>query len=112
MATADAFWDEESTPVVRRLLLDEAAGRETGRVTFEFNLWDVTLDFDERTATVASVLEEGESEAVGLESFLDRAASFSDDPSIGDGLTEMQRRPASFRVTQTGVTAPIVRDGE
>lgn len=112
MATADAFWEEESTPVVRRLFLDEAAGRDTDRVTFEFNAFAVTLDFDDRTATVQSVLEEGVSEVVKLDAFLDRAASFGDDPSAGDGLTEVQRRPAGFRITPTGVTSPIERDGK
>jgi hypothetical protein len=97
----DAFWDD-STPIVRRLLLDEAGGRTTGCVEFNFDLFDVVLDFDARIATVTDVLARDDSALMDLAAFLSRAASFGGDPSIGDGLTKMQRRPPRFRVDARG----------
>lgn len=97
----EAFW-EESNPAERRLFLDEALGRSEGAVTFEFDVFAVTLDFDRDIATVDDVLEPGSSETVGLQVFLGRAASFGDDPNLGDGLTAMRRRPARFAVDHTG----------
>lgn len=59
MDLIEAFW-AESSPQQRRLFLDEAAGRTAGAVTFEFDIVDVTLDFDAGTAVVADVLGDGE----------------------------------------------------
>jgi len=101
---AEAFWDE-SNPAGRRLFLDEALGRSEDAVTFEFDVFAVTLDFDRDIATVDDVLEPGSSETVGLQVFLGRAASFGDDPNLGDDLTAMQRRPARFAVDHTGQVA-------
>lgn len=106
MALIEAFW-AESTPQQRRLLLDEAGARASGAVTFEFDMFDVTLDFGSGTATVADVLGDDEPEAAPLTDFLERAASFGDDPSIGDGLTEMQRRPPRFEARSDGQVRPL-----
>ena len=46
------FRADESTPYVRRILLDEAAGKNEGATRFEFNMYAVVLDFDAGTATV------------------------------------------------------------
>ena len=109
VSLVEAFW-LESTPYERRLFLDEAAGRTAGRITFEFNMFDVTLDFDKAIATVADALGDDESETTPLTDFLERATSFGDDPSIGDGLTEMQRRPPRYAVDADGTAAPV--DGD
>jgi hypothetical protein len=101
VSLVDAFW-EDSTPIVRRLLLDEARGRTAGCVEFNFDVFDVVLDFDARTATVTDALAPDDSATTDLADFLSRAASFGDDPSIGDGLTQMQRRPPRFRVDGRG----------
>ena len=101
MSVVEAFW-EDSTPIVRRLLLDEAGGRTAGRVEFNFDVFDVELDFDTRTATVTDVLARDDSATTDLADFLSRAASFGDDPSIGDGLTQMQRQPPRFRADTGG----------
>ena len=101
MSVIRAFW-EDSTPVVRRLLLDEAGGRTAGCVEFNFDVFDVELDFDTRTVTVTDVLAPDDSATTDLGDFLSRAASFGDDPSIGDGLTAMQRRPPRFRADAGG----------
>jgi hypothetical protein len=101
----EGFW-AESTPYHRRLLLDEAHGRTSGGVTFEFDMVDVTLDFDKAVATVADSLGDEQSETAPLDEFLQRAASFGDDRSIGDGLTEMQRRPPHYTVDRAGTVRP------
>jgi len=106
----EAFW-AESTPHQRRLLLDEAAGRDSGSVTFEFDVVDVTLDFSQGTATVADALGDEAAETEPLATFLERAASFADDPSIGDGLTEMQRRPPRFAASADGEVRPLDAEG-
>jgi hypothetical protein len=49
-------------------------------VTFEFDMFDVTLDFDEAVATVADALGDKQSETAPLDDFLPRAASFGDRP--------------------------------
>ncbi len=82
--------------------MDEASGRTSGAVTCTFNIYDVTLDFDAGTATVIDVLSAGDDESVPLTEFLDRADSFGDRPWMGDGLTEMQRRPPTFAVDPHG----------
>jgi hypothetical protein len=102
----EAFWDQ-SGPVERRLFLDEALGRAAGAVTFEFDVFTVTLDFGRDMATVEDVLEADSSESIVLSIFLDRAASFGDDPNLGDGLTSMQRHPATFTVDQSGRVEPM-----
>jgi hypothetical protein len=102
---AEPFWTE-STPQVRRLLLDEASGRDSGSVTFEFNTENVTLDFEAATATVCDVLGESASETVPLTAFLDRAASYGDDPGHGDGLTVLRRHPPAFRIDSAGGAEP------
>lgn len=106
MGLVDCFW-EESDPQLRRLLLDEAGGRNSGATTFEFDVFDVELDFDSRTVVVVDVLGNRSRETTSMDSFLAKAASYGDDPSVGDGLTEMQRRPPFFRVTANGTTEKI-----
>lgn len=97
----EAFW-AESTPYVRRLFLDEAVGRDSGAAQFEFDVVDVVLDFDRQIATVHDVLEEGRSAVAPLAAFLARAAAYGDDPSEGDGLTQVQHRPPSYRAAVDG----------
>jgi hypothetical protein len=101
VSVVEAFW-EDSTPVVRRLLLDEAGGRTAGRVEFNFDVFDVELDFDARIVTVTDVLSPDDSATTDLADFISRAVSFGDDPSIGDGLTQMQRWPPRFRADAGG----------
>ena len=55
LSLVEAFW-ADSTPPHRRLLLDEAGGRSSGCAEFTFDVFDVQLDFDARTATVTDVL--------------------------------------------------------
>lgn len=102
MSLVEAFW-ADSTPYVRRLLLDEAAGRRSGRALFEFDVFNVALDFDDQTATVEDSLEADESETTDLVLFLDTAAAFGDDPTVGDGLTQMERRPPTYEVDAGGL---------
>lgn len=105
----EAYW-AESTPRERRLFLDEAAGRATGGVTFTFDVFDVTLDFDGGKVVVSDVLSEGEIESGDLAAFLRRAESFADDPSIGDGLTETRRHPPRFTADADGEVRPLNGD--
>ena len=74
----EAFWSD-STPFVRRLLLDEPSGRSRGCAEFNFDVFDVSLNFDERTVTVLDVLSEGESEMTTLDEFILPARSYGDD---------------------------------
>jgi len=62
----EAFW-AESTPYQRRLLLDEASGRTSGGVTFEFDMFDVTLDFDTAVATIADAVGDEQSLEYGAQ---------------------------------------------
>lgn len=104
---SEGIWDELG-PYERRLLLDEAAGRSTGRASFEFNTVDVLLDFDAGKATLTDVLSGSQAEAAfPLARLLEWAESFGDDPSIGDGQTLAQRRPAASRVTPSGNVEPV-----
>jgi hypothetical protein len=89
------------------LLLDEAAGRCTGAVTFEFDSFDVTLGFVGESVTVKDVLGSDDEETAAMSVFLKHAVSFEDDPSIGDGLTQMQRSPARFEITSSGEVQPL-----
>ena len=89
------------------MFLDEANGRSSGAVSFEFDVFTVTLDFENAIATIDDLLDPGASESTSLHAFLDRAAAFSDDPGLGDGLTELQRRPPRFVVDQTGQAEPL-----
>jgi hypothetical protein len=57
----EGFW-AGATRYHRRLFLNEANGRTSGGVTFEFDMFDVTLDFDEAVATVADALGDKQSE--------------------------------------------------
>ena len=90
------FWQDESTPHLRRLLLDEAARKHSGATRWEFNMYAVLLDFDGSAAVVEDLLGSGTSHTVPLQQFLDSAAAFEDDASIGDGLTEAERNQARF----------------
>jgi hypothetical protein len=110
MSIVEAFWSA-SMPGHRRLMLDEAASRRSGIATFEFDTDDVVLDFDGATATVIDVLFGSASETVPLAVFLDRAASFRDDPSLGDGLSVLQRNPPRFRVAADGDVQPTGNEG-
>lgn len=49
----EAFWLEESSPLVRRMILDEAAGKDRGATRWEFNIFVLTLDFDAEEAIIA-----------------------------------------------------------
>jgi hypothetical protein len=53
-------------------------------------------------AFVTGVQEPGGPETTDLAEFLSRAASFGDDPTIGDGLTHAQRHPPRFRADAAG----------
>ncbi len=103
------FWADESTPYVRRILLDEAARKNEGATRFEFNMYAVVLDFDAGTATVEDLLETGSTETVGLESFLSTAEAYGDDPSVGDGATASERHPPTFRSDAAGTVEPVER---
>lgn len=110
MSLVESFW-ADSTPFVRRRLLDEAAGRSSGAAEFQFDTFDVVLDFGAGTATVIDVLAAGDSATADLNEFLHVAESFEDDPAIGDGLTEMQRHPPTIRVDSSGSAQRVeVRD--
>ncbi len=74
---------------------------------FSFDVFDVTLDFDVGTATVSDVLSTDDSDTTSLAEFLEPAASLGDDPAIGDGLTEMQRRPPTYEVGSHGEVEPL-----
>ena len=106
LGLVDGFWSE-SDGYIRRLLLDEAAGRSSGSATFEFDMFDVTLDFDASKATVADPIMDSPDETVELSIFLANAAAFEDDLGLGDGMTQTQRHPPTFRVDSTGATEPI-----
>ena len=106
MTVVDAFW-EESTPPVRRLLLDEAEGRRSGVALFEFDTMNVRLDFDAGTATVEDSLPESlGAETVPLPGFLNRAATYGDPVTAGDGKTLLERHPATFSVAPDGTAEP------
>ena len=67
----------------------------------------MTLDFDRGVATVTDVIYDETSETEPLEDFLRHAASFGDDPTIGGGLTEMQRHPPRYEADAKGVVRPL-----
>jgi hypothetical protein len=56
VSLTQAFW-EDSTPHDRRLFLDEANGRTSGRLTWNFNCYDMTLDFDQSIVIVTDASE-------------------------------------------------------
>lgn len=97
-----AFWAEESTPSVRRMILDEAAGKRDGATRWDFNVFGLVLDFDMGEAVVEDLLEQDRRATQDLESFLAAAAAFGDDPSEGDGLTEAERHPPSYVADSSG----------
>lgn len=109
VSLVEAFW-ADSSPHVRRLLIDEAGGRSAGRVKFEFDMFDVTLDFDAGTVTISDALSASDSESIGLMQFLERAALFGDHPAMGDGLTQMERQPPTFEVDARGNVEPLRGD--
>jgi len=98
----EGFWSEESTPFIRRMILDEAAGKKRGATRWDFNVFGLTLDFDNHLAVVHDLLSEDQDDSVGLQEFLQTAAAFGDDPAEGDGLTEAERRPPTYRVGASG----------
>jgi len=87
---------------VRRMILDEAAGKNRGATRWEFNIFALTLDFDAGQAIVEDILPAGETETADLQVFLERARAFRDPASAGDGLTEAQRHPARYEVNSHG----------
>lgn len=96
MSLVEEFW-AESTAVIRRLLLDEAAGRSDGAAHFNFDIFDVVMDFSAETVLVIDALGvAGPTQKVDLAEFCDMAASFGDSPSVGDGLTTLQRTLTTF----------------
>jgi len=108
MSLMGAFWQEESTPALRRLLLDEAAGRSEGAAEFNFNMFDVVLNFETGTATVSDALtRDGTSQTTDLNGFHERATSFNDDPSIGDGRTSIERTQPEFEIDGDGTAARL-----
>jgi hypothetical protein len=79
MGTVDAFdssklieffWNEEYHAVAGRRMLNDAVGRTSGSVEYNFNMVDVELDFDTGTATVASILGDVGSQSMQLDAFL------------------------------------------
>ena len=83
MSLTEALW-ADSNAFSRRRLLDGVADRTTGCAAFSFGVYSVTLDFDAGTATVIDLVSTENSETMSLTDFLARAASYADDPSIGD----------------------------
>lgn len=112
MSLMDAFWQEESSPFIRQLLLGEAAGRSSGVAAFNFNMFDVVLDFDTGTAVITDALNSDHpTEETDLVSFLHRAGSFNDDPSLGDGRTSLERTPSKYAVGSDGEVARLGETG-
>lgn len=69
------FFDDELNEFVRGLLLAEIDRRHSGRAEFTFNVVDVLLDFDERTATLEDVLAAGGEAVLPLDDFIVRLRS-------------------------------------
>jgi hypothetical protein len=84
------------------MILDEAAGKNCGATHWEFNVFAITLDFDEGLAIVEDILPDGATDSVDLQTFLERAAAFGDPATAGDGLTEAQRHPPRYEVDSHG----------
>lgn len=55
---------------VRRLVLNECAARSSGQVVFEFDMFDVRLDFDQRVALVSDTVTDAEAESMALDAFV------------------------------------------
>ncbi len=66
----EAFWADESTPYVRRLILDEAAGKHGGATHFDFDMFSVVLDFNSGIANVEDALGSEVAETANLRTFL------------------------------------------
>lgn len=98
----EGFWSDESDPFIRRMILDEAAGKHQGSTRWDFNVFGLVLDFDNGRAVVEDLLAADESESMDLETFLRDAAAFGDDQSQGDGLTEAQRHPPTYVADTSG----------
>jgi hypothetical protein len=84
------------------MILDEAAGKDRGATRWEFNVFALTLDFDEGLAIVEDVLPEGATESADLQTFLEKASAFGDPTTAGDGMTEAQRHPPRYEVDTHG----------
>lgn len=65
----DRFAAEELNDYVRGVLSAELKTRKTGRRRFTFNVFDVVLDMDSRTATIDDVLEADSTQSVPLVQF-------------------------------------------
>jgi hypothetical protein len=65
----DRFFAEEADDYVLTLLKAELENRTSGSRRFTFNLFDVTMDFDNRTATIDDVLEADSSFSMALDDF-------------------------------------------
>lgn len=55
---------------------------------------------------MCDVIGESASDSVPLKALLDRAASYGDDPALGDGLTVLRRHPPVFRIDSAGGAEP------
>jgi hypothetical protein len=69
------FFNYELSDSVRTLLLNEIGNRRSGRSEFAFNVVDVVLDFDARTATIVDVLTVGVEAVLPLADFTRRLSS-------------------------------------
>ena len=75
-------------------------------------VFNVVLDFDAQTATVEDVVGADESETTDLVEFLEAAAAFGDDSSVGDGLTQMERQPPTYEVDADGRVEQLPRNAD
>lgn len=71
----ERFMRDELDEFVRTRVLNEARSRTTGEALLTFNIFDVRLDFDVRSATIVDVLEPDVDESVPLEDFVARLDS-------------------------------------
>lgn len=110
VSLVEEFW-AESTAFIRRLLLDEAAGRSDGAAQFTFDIFGVVMDFSAETVLVIDALDVARpTQKVDLAEFCEVAASFGDSPSVGDGLTLLQRTRPTFEAGVSGVVGLEVSD--
>jgi len=64
----EQFLREECTPEVRRLIMDATTHRDPGRLRreFEFNRFDLELDFERGVATIQDVTDASEKGSISV----------------------------------------------
>lgn len=75
------FIEDELDSVVRKILLDAAADRSGSLARFEFNLFEVELNFVDGEATVEDALVAGDRQVMDLEAFLAAIENATEVPS-------------------------------